>query len=114
MLLLLEGIVSASETASLSDLLPRSLQQDSHGDCLQGTLCQGAKPDMALPTLKFCKLPSVLHGCIAADSGAQDFCGYQCAGSESQATLPGEQIWLLPNTFLSDTLCSLKACFIYF
>lgn len=64
--------------------------------------------------LMFCKLPSVLHGCIAADSVSQDFCGYQHAGPESQATLPGEQIWLLPNTFLSDTLCSLKACFIYF
>lgn len=59
-----------------------------------------------------CKLPSVLHGCIAADSSSQGFCGYQHAGPEVQATLSGEQIWLLPNMLLSDTLCSLKACFI--
>lgn len=64
--------------------------------------------------LIFCKLPSLLYGCIAANSGSQDFCGYQHAGPESQATLLGEQIWLIPNTFLSDTLGSLKACFIYF
>lgn len=43
LLLLLEALVSACETASHPDLLPRSLQQDSHGDYLQGTMCQGTQ-----------------------------------------------------------------------
>lgn len=65
LLLLLEALVSACETASHPDLLPRSLQQDSHGDYLQGTMCQGAHARHVFTsntgTLMFCKLASVLH-----------------------------------------------------
>lgn len=49
LLLLLEALVSACETASHPDLLHRSLQQDSHGDYLQGKLCvREPRPDTFL------------------------------------------------------------------